>query len=45
MLHVALFAAFLAGIALDPRLVGGEPVWLKPAKFAGSLALTTATLA
>lgn len=44
-LQVALFVAFLAGVALDPRTVGGEPIWLKPAKFAGSLALLAATLA
>lgn len=43
-LHVALFVVFVAGIALDPRTVGAEPVWLKPAKFAGSLALFAATL-
>lgn len=43
-LNAALFVGFAAGIALDPRTVGGEPVWLKPAKFAGSIALFTATL-
>lgn len=42
--HVALLVGFLAGIALDPRTVGGEPVWLKPAKFAASIAIFTATL-
>lgn len=42
---VALLGAFLVGIALDARIVGGEPVWLKPAKFAGSLALLAASLA
>lgn len=42
--HAVLFGAFVAGIGLDPRTLGGEPVWLKPAKFAGSIALTTATL-
>ncbi|MXV61017.1 hypothetical protein GS429_02870 [Natronorubrum sp. JWXQ-INN-674] len=42
-LQTALLVAFLAGIALDPRTVGGDPVWLKPATFAGSIALFTAT--
>lgn len=32
-----LLALFLVGLAVDPRTVGGEPVWLKPAKFAASL--------
>jgi hypothetical protein len=40
----ALLVAFVAGIALDPRTIGGDPAWLKPAKFAGSIALFTATL-
>ncbi|WP_205596754.1 hypothetical protein [Halostella salina] len=43
-LNAVLFVGFVAGIAADPRTVGGEPVWLKPAKFAGSIALFTATL-
>lgn len=43
-LNAALFVGFVAGIPLDPRTVGGEPAWLKPAKFAGSIALFTATL-
>lgn len=44
VVHAVLLVAFLAGIGLDPRTVGGEPVWLKPAKFAASIALFTATL-
>lgn len=32
------------GLALDPRLLLGEPVWLKPAKFYASFALYDATL-
>ena len=42
--QAALFGAFLAGLATDPQTVGGEPRWLKPAKFAGSIALFTGTL-
>ena len=40
-----LLAAFLAGVAIDPRLVTGAPVWLKPAKFAASIAIYAFTLA
>lgn len=36
---------FLAGLALDPRVVTGAPVWLKPAKFAASTAIYMFTLA
>jgi hypothetical protein len=43
-LHGVLLVGFVAGIALDPRTVGGEPAWLKPAKFAGSITLFAATL-
>lgn len=35
----------IAGLWLDPRTVGGAPAWLKPAKFAASIALYTLTLA
>jgi hypothetical protein len=41
---VALVGA-LVGLAVDPRIVGGAPVWLKPAKFAASIAIYTFTLA
>lgn len=44
VLQSLLLAAFLVGLAVDPRTVGGDPVWLKPAKFAASIALFTATL-
>jgi len=40
-----LVPAFLVALALDPTVLGGENVWLKPVKFAVSLALYTATLA
>lgn len=43
-LHAGLLVVFVSGILLDPRTVAGNPVWLKPAKFAVSIALFTATL-
>ena len=42
---LAVLAASLAGLALDPRTVGGAPAWLKPAKFAASTAIYSLTLA
>ena len=33
------------GLAVDPRLITGAPAWLKPAKFAVSVGIYTATLA
>lgn len=44
-LHLALLGAFLAWGAVETRLLNGEPVWEKPAKFALALAVTFATLA
>lgn len=44
VVQIFLLVVFLAGIVLDPRMVGGEPVWLKPAKFAASIAVFAATL-
>jgi hypothetical protein len=41
----ALFVVTLAGLWLDPRTIGGAPAWLKPAKFAASLAVYSLTLA
>lgn len=41
----SVLLATLVGIAVDPRTVAGDPTWLKPAKFAASLALATGTLA
>lgn len=40
----ALALFFLAGIFLDPRYIGGAPVWLKPLKFAVSFSLYSFTL-
>jgi hypothetical protein len=34
----------LVGIALDPRVITGAPAWLKPAKFAVSIAIYSFTL-
>ncbi len=38
-------AATVAGLLLDPRVISGQPAWLKPAKFALSSAMYTFTLA
>src|SRR5687768_8832763 len=43
MLVVLAFTA--VGLAVDSRLVSGAPVWLKPAKFAASIAIYSITLA
>jgi hypothetical protein len=40
-----VLGACLVGLAVDPRLVGGAPTWLKPAKFAASTAIYSVTLA
>ena len=41
----ALGVISLAGLALDPRVLGGAPIWLKPLKFCISGALYAGTLA
>lgn len=43
-IHAGLLIVFVIGIILDPRSIGGDSAWLKPAKFAASIALFTATL-
>lgn len=43
MLVVLAFTA--VGLAVDSRLVSGTPVWLKPSKFAASIAIYSITLA
>lgn len=45
LLMLAALAAALIGLAVDPRLITGAPAWLKPAKFAVSIAIYTLTLA
>ena len=42
---VVVLAGAVAGLALDQRTITGAPAWLKPAKFAASIAIYTATLA
>jgi hypothetical protein len=41
---VAAFVAFAVAMAVDPRVVAGAPAWLKPAKFAASIAIYGFTL-
>jgi hypothetical protein len=38
-------AASVVGLWVDPRTITGAPAWLKPAKFAASIAIYTVTLA
>jgi hypothetical protein len=45
LLMIAVLAGAIVGLAVDPRIVTGAPVWLKPAKFAVSIAIYTLTLA
>jgi hypothetical protein len=42
---VVVLAGALVGLAVDPRVITGAPAWLKPAKFAASIAIYTFTLA
>jgi hypothetical protein len=41
----ALAVVCVAGLVLDPRLLGGQPIWAKPFKFSVSFVLYAATLA
>jgi len=45
LLMLPVLALAIAGLALDPRIATGASVWLKPAKFAASIAVYSATLA
>jgi hypothetical protein len=45
LVMVPVLLGAVAGLVLDPRLVTGAPAWLKPAKFAASIAIYTGTLA
>ncbi len=44
-LNLGLLVFFLVGCVVDSRLVVGEPVWVKPAKFALSIPVYSLTLA
>ena len=41
---LAVLALALVGLLIDPRIVMGAPVWMKPAKFAISIAIYAFTL-
>lgn len=41
---VAALIVFVIGVTFDPRVITGAPAWLKPAKFAISIAIYGATL-
>ena len=45
LLMIAALAGAVLGLAIDPRTIAGAPAWLKPAKFAVSIAIYTFTLA
>jgi len=45
LLMLGALAAFVVGLAIDPRVITGAPAWLKPAKFAVSTAIYLFTLA
>ena len=45
LLMLPVLAAAVAGLWLDPRTITGAPAWLKPAKFAASIAIYSLTLA
>jgi len=45
LLMLIVLTGAVAGLAVDPRVITGAPAWLKPAKFAASIAIYTFTLA
>jgi hypothetical protein len=45
LLMVGVLAVTSIGLIVDPRTIGGDPAWLKPAKFAVSTAVYSLTLA
>jgi hypothetical protein len=45
VLMLIVLAGTLVGLAVDPRVITGAPAWLKPAKFAVSIAIYSVTLA
>jgi hypothetical protein len=42
---LAALVPFVVGLIVDPRVITGAPAWLKPAKFAVSIAIYSLTLA
>ena len=45
LLMLPILAAAVVGLGIDERLITGAPAWLKPAKFAASIAIYTLSLA
>jgi hypothetical protein len=45
LLMITALAGAAIGLAVDPRFITGAPAWLKPAKFAVSIAIYSFTLA
>jgi hypothetical protein len=45
LLMLPALAIAITGLVIDPRIITGAPAWLKPAKFAGSIAIYVFTLA
>jgi hypothetical protein len=45
LLMLAVLAGSAVGLWLDPRTITGAPAWLKPAKFAASIAIYSLSLA
>jgi hypothetical protein len=45
ILMLVALAGFSVGLVLDDRIITGVPAWLKPAKFAASTAIYSATMA
>lgn len=45
LLMLPALAIAIAGLLIDPRIITNAPAWLKPAKFAVSIAIYVFTLA
>ncbi|AMY12010.1 hypothetical protein LuPra_05282 [Luteitalea pratensis] len=45
VLMLIVLTGAIVGLLVDPRVITGAPAWLKPAKFAVSIAIYTTTLA
>jgi len=44
LIMLGVLAVSAAGLAIDPRLVTGAPIWMKPVKFAVSITVYVATM-